>query len=111
MTMVAPPRNGGAITTRSFIPRVCHASIGVLAAVTVGTACLFEDSPAAKVAQVPDGTPKRLAIEHPMGAFTVELDISSKDGDIDVRRAALLRTTRKLFSGEVYVPSDVWDGS
>jgi len=110
MIMVAPPKNGGAITTRSFIPRICHASIGVLAAVTVGTACLFEGSPAAKVAIVPGGTPKRLAIEHPSGEFTVELDVGIKDGVADVQRAALLRTTRKLFSGEVYVPGDVWDG-
>ena len=35
MFLLAPPVNGGAICTRSFIPKVAHASIGVLAAVTV----------------------------------------------------------------------------
>ena len=32
MTLIAPPREGGSLTTRSFIPHVCHDAIGVLAA-------------------------------------------------------------------------------
>jgi len=110
MILVAPPRNGGAITTRSFIPHICHASIGVLAAVTVGTACLLPGSPAAKFADIPDDTAKYLSIEHPSGEFTVELEVDGLDGVPDVRRAALLRTARKLFAGEVYVPGDIWQG-
>jgi len=110
MILVAAPMDGGAIATRSFIPRVCHASIGVLAAVTVGTACLLPGSPAADVAKVPGGSPKRLSIEHPSGEFTVELDVEIQGGVPDVRRVALLRTARKLFEGVVYVRGDVWDG-
>ena len=30
MTLIAPPRHGGSLTTRSFIPHVCHDAIGVL---------------------------------------------------------------------------------
>jgi 4-oxalomesaconate tautomerase len=41
MMLVAAPRNGGAISVRSFIPHRCHASIGVLGAVSVATACLI----------------------------------------------------------------------
>ena len=111
MILVAPPRDGGAIATRSFIPHVCHASIGVLAAVTVGTACLLPGSPAADLARVPKGEAKRLAIEHPTGEFTVELDVMIKDDVPDVQRAALLRTARKLFAGDVFVPGDVWSGA
>ena len=47
MTLVSAPLAGGAIATRSFIPHRVHASIGVLAAVTVATACLQPGSPAA----------------------------------------------------------------
>ena len=42
MTLIAPPMHGGALSTRSFIPHVCHDAIGVLAAVTVGTACVLQ---------------------------------------------------------------------
>ena len=44
MTLIAAPRQGGSIATRSFIPHVCHDAIGVLAAVTVATACVLDGS-------------------------------------------------------------------
>jgi len=54
MMLVAPPKEGGAIAVRSLIPHRVHASIGVLGAVSVATACLIEGSPAASVAVVPE---------------------------------------------------------
>jgi 4-oxalomesaconate tautomerase len=36
MTLIAPPRDGEDLATRTFIPHKCHAAIGVLGAVTVG---------------------------------------------------------------------------
>lgn len=66
MMLVAPPRHDGAITVRSFIPKRAHASVGVLGAVSVATACLLPGSPAADVASVPDGTPKTLSVDNPM---------------------------------------------
>ena len=55
MTLIAPPRDGGNLCTRSFIPHVCHDAIGVLAAVTVGTACVLPGTVADGVAVVPAG--------------------------------------------------------
>src|SRR3546814_14083765 len=46
MMLVAPPRAGGAVCVRSFIPHRAHATIGVLGAVSVATACLVQGSPA-----------------------------------------------------------------
>lgn len=99
MSLVSAPTSGGAISTRSFIPHRCHASIGVLGAVSVATACALEGSPAASLAVVPEGRTKTLSIEHPTGEMTVVLDL---DGSGTVARAALLRTARKLFDGTVY---------
>jgi 4-oxalomesaconate tautomerase len=103
MTMVSPPASGGAISTRTFIPHRCHASIGVFGAVSVATACLLPGSPAAAIATVPDGARKRLAIEHPSGATEVILDVG-EDGA--VLRAGMLRTARKLFNGRVFPRDD-----
>ena len=100
MTLVAPPKHGGALTTRVFIPHRAHASIGVLGAVTAATACLVEGSPAAEVAKVPEGDSKTLSIEHPSGETTCILKV---DGDGEVTSAALLRTARKLMDGVVFV--------
>ncbi|HBS37945.1 MAG TPA: 4-oxalomesaconate tautomerase, partial [Rhodobacteraceae bacterium] len=46
MTMVSAARDGGAISTRTFIPHRCHKTIGVLGAVSVATACLIKGGPA-----------------------------------------------------------------
>lgn len=101
MTMVSRPAAGGAISTRTFIPHRCHASIGVLGAVSVATACTLAGSPAAELAVVPDGPVKTLDVEHPSGAATVRLDM---DADGRPIAAAQLRTARKLFDGIVFAP-------
>ena len=107
--MIAPPRDGGAITTRSFIPHVCHDAIGVLAAVTVATACGLRGSVCDGVVVARPGARKTVSIEHPTGEFSVDLETDPENPQ-DVRRAALLRTARLLMRGEAMVPKAVWDG-
>ncbi len=99
MTMVSPAKNGGAISTRTFIPHSCHSSIGVLGAVSVATACLLRGSPAAEIASVGEGDRRSLSIEHPTGEMTV---VASLGADGSVKSAAILRTARKLFDGTVF---------
>lgn len=99
MTMLSPPAHGGAVSTRTFIPHRCHASIGVLGAVSVATACLQPGSPAAELAQIPVGETKQMHIEHPTGESTVLLELDDTGA---VTSAALLRTARKLFDGMVF---------
>jgi 4-oxalomesaconate tautomerase len=107
MCLVAAPRTGGAIATRCFIPHVCHDAIGVLAAVTVATACVLEGSVTEGLAAVPPGLAPTLSVEHPTGEFSVELGLDPADGR-SVVRAALLRTARLLMRGEAMVPRAVW---
>ncbi|MBL8662047.1 MAG: 4-oxalomesaconate tautomerase [Candidatus Odyssella sp.] len=110
MTLIAPAREGGAVATRTFIPHVCHEAIGVLGAVSVATACVLPGSATEGIAAVPAGTTKVLSVEHPTGEFTVQLETVQGAGGIEIRRAALLRTARRLFDGNVLVPRGVWDG-
>ena len=108
MTLVAPPRNGGAITTRSFIPHDCHAAIGVFAAVSVATACIMEGSTASRVAVVPEGLRKMFSVEHPTGEMSVEMEFEGSADNPVIKRAALLRTARRLFEGQILVSDSVW---
>jgi 4-oxalomesaconate tautomerase len=108
MTLIAPPRDGGSLTTRSFIPHVCHDAIGVLAAVTVATACVLKGSVTEGIAVVPEGTVKQVSVEHPTGEFSVELEVDPANPQ-NVTRAALLRTARLIMRGEVMVPTSVWN--
>ncbi len=99
MMLVAPPRAGGAVCVRSFIPHRAHATIGVLGAVSVATACLIPGSPAAEVAVIPEGSRKTLSVEHPTGEMSCVLEVGEAG---DVVSAALLRTARKLMDGVVF---------
>ena len=109
MTLIASPRDGGAITTRSFIPHVCHDAIGVLAAVTVGTACVLKGSVCDGVAVMQPGATQHVSVEHPTGEFSVALETDPNNPQ-NVTKAALLRTARLLMRGEVMVPHAVWAG-
>lgn len=99
MMLVAAPRDGGAIAVRSLIPHRVHASIGVLGAVSVATACLIPDSPAAKVAKVSQGRQLNLGVEHPSGVTECVVTLDEAGQPIE---AGMLRTARKLMDGEVF---------
>lgn len=99
MMLVAAPKDGGAIAVRSLIPHRVHASIGVLGAVSVATACLIPGSPAAAVAQVPEGSRLTLGVEHPSGVTECVVTLDEQSQPVE---AGMLRTARKLMDGEVF---------
>lgn len=98
MTLVSAPLNSGSISTRSFIPHRCHKTIGVLAAVTVATACVTDGAVGHDLATLPQGAQKMIDVEHPTGAMTVAALLDNNR----VTRAEVLRTARKLVDGVVF---------
>ncbi len=112
MSLVCAPAHGGAIGTRTFIPRRVHKAIGVLGAVSVATAAVLEGSVAHEVARVSaEGAVRLLEVEHPTGFFTVEMEVEGSGAGLAIRRSALLRTARKLMAGQVFVPARIWGGA
>jgi 4-oxalomesaconate tautomerase len=100
MTLVAAPREGGTLCTRTFIPHRCHDAIGVLGAVSVATAALLPGSPAASVCVPFEGV---VVVEHPTGTFDAAINVSySADGALVMERAGIIRTARKLMDGHVF---------
>jgi 4-oxalomesaconate tautomerase len=100
-TLVAAPREGGMICTRTFIPLRPHTSIGVLGAVSVITALLLDGSAGHDLA-VPPGPGARVDVEHPSGRLQVEVDLDTTVDPPRVRRSSVVRTARKLFDGTVF---------
>jgi len=104
LTLVAAPRAGGTLCTRTFIPHRCHSSIGVLGAVTVATAARLPGSVAADVAVNPasvvDPAGRRVRLETPSGYFDTEVEPPNQDGSPG--RIAVVRTARKLFDGRTW---------
>lgn len=107
MTLIAPPTQGGTLTTRTFIPHRCHASIGVLGAVSVATACLIDGAITQDITRVDEGNEQRIVVEHPAGEFSVMLE---RDQQGNITRSGLIRTARLLFRGQVAVPGSLWAG-
>ncbi len=111
MCLLSPPAAGGTVGTRNFIPHKVHKAIGVLGAVSVATACLLPGSTAQGIAALPrpdGGGEVLLDIEHPTGSFAVSMLVRTGPGGLQIGRSALLRTARKLMSGEVFVPAALY---
>jgi 4-oxalomesaconate tautomerase len=100
ISLVAPPAHGGTISTRTFIPVRVHESIGVLGAVSVGTAIVVPGAVGHDLAVLDGGS--RLSVEHPSGALQVEVDLDRSVTPPKVIRSGVVRTARKLFDGTVF---------
>jgi 4-oxalomesaconate tautomerase len=103
LSLLAPPRDGGAVMTRTFIPVRCHTSIGVLGAASVAAGLRVEGGVGQGVARLP-AQGDRLRIEHPTGFLDIEAGVEyGAVGALPVaRRTAVVRTARKIFDGTVF---------
>jgi 4-oxalomesaconate tautomerase len=104
MSLVSAATQGGALSSRTFIPHDCHASIGVLGAVTVATAAMLRGSSAFALSEITIAASgvADVSVEHPTGEFTVQLTLDAAQPE-RVASAALLRTARLIMRGEVMV--------
>jgi hypothetical protein len=97
--LVAPPRAGGTLTGRYFMPHTCHNAFAITGAVAVGTAAVTPGTVIADIAGTPK-MPADIVIEHPSGRLQVRLEQRPQD---KAPVAFLVRTARRLFEGRVLV--------
>ncbi len=102
--LLSRPRGTGAITSRYLTPHKLHAAHAVTGAVCVSTACLLEGSIAYDMAIRPEGNPRTIWIEHPSGMVDVRMQTEGEGAGLKVIRAGVMRTTRPIMRGEVFVP-------
>jgi 4-oxalomesaconate tautomerase len=100
----SPNTEGGVVNTRMFIPHVCHDAIGVLAAVSVATACLLPNTITENIALMPKNINNGLSIEHPSGEFTVNLEATFTNGQLTIHKSGVIRTARLLSKGVAFIP-------
>ncbi|NUT29044.1 MAG: 4-oxalomesaconate tautomerase [Streptomyces sp.] len=102
LTLLAPPRGNGAVTTRTFIPVRCHTSIGVLGAASVAAGLRVDGGVGADLARL-DAGDDRVRIEHPTGFLDIEAALGTDAAGLpSPRRTAVVRTARKIFDGTVF---------
>ncbi len=136
--LLSAAREGGTITSRYFTPTQCHPAHAVSGGICVAAAIALPGTVAASLAspsaapRVPGAAVDALApesaggtagdvqhdgeaqldvtIEHPSGSLEVALCTDRRDGDVRILSGGVTRTARKIMSGTVYVPAEVWSG-
>lgn len=98
--LLSQPRRDGTITSRYFVPDRCHKSHAVTGALCVAVACRTPGTVAFDLARAAEGT--FVGIEHPSGSIPIDL-VFNADGT--VARASLVRTTRRIFEGNILIPA------
>lgn len=101
MFLLSPPRHGGVVGTRAFIPARVHSSIGVLMAASVAAGVSMPGAVGSEFARIPDGGGP-LAIEHPTGSFPARVRVERGDDGVWRGTSTSLRTARKIFDGTVF---------
>lgn len=108
--LLAEPKAGGAIAARYIMPWNCHPSYAVTGSICTGTCLLAPGTVAEGLTRLPEKHPTPIRIEHPSGAIDVVFDYDLTESGFVLNSAGLLRTARKLFSGSVHIPANVWAG-
>jgi 2-methylaconitate cis-trans-isomerase PrpF/tripartite-type tricarboxylate transporter receptor subunit TctC len=94
------------ITSRYFTPRRCHSSHAVTGAIGVATAFALPGTVASGAPMAAGRHP--LVVLHPGGQIDVEVEIEGDGQSAEIKRASLVRTARKIFQGEMTLPSYVF---
>lgn len=99
--LLAPPRDGGHLAARSFIPLQPHSALGVFAAISAVTATATPGTVTAHLASWLPG-PQRVDVEHPSGHLLIDIDLDTAVTPPRPRSAGVVRTARKLFAGKAF---------
>ncbi len=100
--LLAPPRDGGQVGTRSFIPVQPHTAIGVLAAVSVVTGMLLPGAVGHELTADWPHDRSQVDVEHATGHLLVDVVVDADATPPRAVRSAVVRTARKLFDGTAF---------
>ncbi len=104
--IVSAGHDAHSITSRYFTPRRCHASHAVTGAIGVAAAFALPCTVASSGLQ--QAGARGVAVLHPQGRIDVQVEIEGEGAAAAIRRAALLRTARKILQGELHIPAYVF---
>ena len=106
--LFAPPKQGGSICVRYFMPWQTHPTLAVTSSQCLAACALTIGSVADGLVDQLNGNSSDVLLEHPLGFMNVRLDYQKNGVHSVVRSAQIVRTARKLSSGLIYIPSSIW---
>ncbi len=99
----ASPKAGGTIAARYFMPWQAHPTMAVTGAQCLASCAMTTGSVADGLLTRPTSSPATLKIEHPSGMIEVVVDYNTDGNSFDLNSAGLVRTARKIASGNVFI--------
>ena len=106
--ILARARHGGIISSVYLTPHHVHAAHAVTGAICVACCASIGDTVAGTLANSKEAPPGTVRIEHPSGVIDVRLETSGSGANVQVERAGVVRTARKIMDGQVFVPASLW---
>ena len=101
--LLAAHQTTGHIICRYFMPWKTHPSLAVTGSQCLASCALAPGTVADDLMDAPKERPSRVTLHHPMGTMDVLVDYEiTADGAFIHHSAGLIRTARKLASGEVF---------
>lgn len=100
MFLLSPPRHGGAVGTRAFIPARVHPTIGVLMAASVAAGIRIPGAVGSAFAALGEG--EETLLEHPGGIFAATVAVTGDAASGWRASSSSVRTARKIFDGIVF---------
>lgn len=94
------------IVSRYFTPHRCHSSHAVTGAIGVCTAFALPGTVASGA--VRSSGRHLLSVVHPQGQIDIDVEVVGEGEQAEVRKAALVRTARKIMQGELHLPDYVF---
>ncbi len=96
-------RQGGTIAARYFMPWEPHPTMAVTGAQCLASCAMTPGSIADGLLTRPTTSPATVTIEHPSGTIDVVVDYNTAAMALILNSAGLVRTARKLASGNLFV--------
>ena len=90
------------VTSRYFTPCRCHSSHAVTGAIGVAAAFALPGTVASSTVQRAGS--RQVLVLHPQGRIDVTVEIEGSGNNASIRRAALVRTARKILQGDLHLP-------
>lgn len=105
IVILAPPRDGGAITSRYFVPDKTHQTHAITGGIAVAYASVTQGTVAEPLAVLPAGDNQpQFSIEHPAGQLHLALTLTDGDDGKNIEAAGIIRTARMIMQGSIMVP-------
>jgi methylitaconate Delta-isomerase len=98
------------MVARVFYMQEMHKTYSVTATVCTGTAAMIQGTVVNQVTAKAAEQTHSVRIGHPSGVIPIEVEVDCIGTKIELKKAALGRTSRRIMEGYVYVPESMFSG-